>query len=62
MELRRFRMLENKNAEEFFNWCNKKNLSRGDLITILTSVELNPEVVTRHICDVNSKGYPQVKK
>ncbi|MBR1812951.1 MAG: hypothetical protein IJ773_03930 [Lachnospiraceae bacterium] len=42
MELRRFQM-KNENAEDFFAWCDKKGLSRNDLIYILNSIELNPE-------------------
>lgn len=42
MELRRFRM-KNENAKDFFAWCDKKGLSRNDLIYILDSIELNME-------------------
>ena len=55
MELRRFKMLGNKNAEEFFDWCEKKKISREDLIRILTSIELNPGVVQRDIRNCSVK-------
>lgn len=40
MELRRFCM-KKENAKDFFAWCDKKGLTRNDLIYILDSIELN---------------------
>ena len=42
MELRRFR-IKHENAKVFFAWCDKKGLSRNDLIYILDSIEFNTE-------------------
>lgn len=40
MEVRRFCM-KKENAKDFFAWCDKKGLTRNDLIYILDSIELN---------------------
>ena len=33
--------MKKENAKDFFAWCDKKGLTRNDLIYILDSIELN---------------------
>ena len=33
--------MKKENAKDFFAWCDKKGLTRNDLIYILASIELN---------------------
>lgn len=62
MELRRFHMKKG-NANDFFTWCNKKGLSRNDLIYILDSVELNQGALPKqNTADALRQKYPQIVK
>lgn len=62
MELRRFHMKKG-NANDFFTWCNKKGLSRNDLIYILDSVELNQGALPKqNTADALRQEYPRIVK
>lgn len=56
-ELRRFKMIGSQNAKDFGNWCDRKRLSRNDLIYILTSVELNPDFIGENTYDEVRQAY-----
>ena len=56
-EMRRFNM-KNGNVRDFTAWCDRKGLSRNDLIFILTSVELNLAAFPQRTLSAIQKAYP----
>ena len=51
--------MKKENAKDFFAWCDKKGLSRNDLIYILDSIELNMEAFPKqNTSDAIRQEYP----
>lgn len=55
--LRRFKMRGSQDKQSFGVWCEQKNLSRNDLIYILTSIELNPDFIAGSTYDEVRQAY-----
>lgn len=56
-ELRRFKMLGSQNAKDFGDWCDRKKLSRNDLIYILTSIALTDDFIGESTYDEVRQAY-----
>lgn len=56
-ELRRFKMLGSQNTKDFGDWCDRKKLSRNDLIYILTSIALTDDFIGESTYDEVRQAY-----